>query len=94
MQALKHQSALASKAMHLLRQRIHNLEFPIDCQLKLFDRTIVPILLYGCEVSGFEICNVLEKVHLNFLRSIFRMKKSTPLVMITENLGDSLSLSG
>ena len=86
-QALKHQSALASKAMHLLRQRIHNLELPIDCQLKLFDQTIVPILLYGCEVSGFEICNVLEKVHLNFLRSIFRMKKSTPLVMIYGEFG-------
>ncbi|MEW8547673.1 MAG: reverse transcriptase family protein, partial [Candidatus Thiodiazotropha sp.] len=86
-QALKHQSSLASKAMHLLRQRIHNLELPIDCQLKLFDQTIVPIILYGCELSGFEICNVLEKVHLDFLRSIFKMKKSTPLVMVYGEFG-------
>ena len=27
-----------------------NLDLPIDCQLKRFDSTIVPMLMYGCDV--------------------------------------------
>ena len=32
-------------------------------QLKLFDQTIVPILLYGSEIFGFENLQALEKNH-------------------------------
>ena len=46
-QNIKKISELACKAMYLLRKRIVNLQLPVDCQLKLFDQTIVPILLYG-----------------------------------------------
>ena len=48
--------------MYLLRRRIVNLHLPIDCQLKLFDQIIVPILLYGCEVYGFENIYSTEKI--------------------------------
>ena len=44
-QNTKNLSTLACKAMNLLRRRIVNLNLPIDCQLKLFDQTVVPILL-------------------------------------------------
>ena len=27
---------------------------PLDLQLQLFDQLILPILLYGCEIWGFE----------------------------------------
>ena len=42
-QNTKNLSTLACKAMYLLRRRIVNLNLPIDCQLKLFDQTVVPI---------------------------------------------------
>jgi hypothetical protein len=43
------------KAMYevLRKGRIHNLS--IKCQLDLFDKIVKPILLYGCEIWGFDI---------------------------------------
>ena len=73
--------------MQLLRKRIVNLHLPVDCQLKLFDQTIVPILLYGSETFGFENLQPLEKMHLDFLKSILKMKSSTPLIMIYGEFG-------
>ncbi|MEW8546520.1 MAG: reverse transcriptase family protein [Candidatus Thiodiazotropha sp.] len=86
-QNVKKISEIACKAMYLLRKRIVNLHLPVDCQLKLFDQTIVPILLYGSEVYGFEnLCNI-EKIHLDFLKSILKMKKSTPHIMVYGEFG-------
>ena len=70
-------------------------QLPVDCQLKLFDQTITPILLYGSEITyclsfyftGFENLYALEKVHLGFLRSVLKMKNSTPLNMIYGEFG-------
>ena len=55
MQHIKNVSKLENKSMHFLRKRIVNLHLPVDCQMKLFDQTIVSILLHGIEVTGFEI---------------------------------------
>ena len=73
--------------MYLLRKRIINLHLTIDCQLKLFDQTITPTLLYGSEITGFENLYALEKVHLGFLRSVLKMKNNTPLNMIYGEFG-------
>ena len=86
-QHIKSLSNVACKAMYLLRKRIINLHLPVDCQLKPFDQTITPILLYGSEITGFENLYALEKVHLGFLRSVLKMKNSTPLNMIYGEFG-------
>ena len=86
-QHTKNVSNIACKAMYLLRKRIVNLYLPVDCQLKLFNQTIVPILLYGTEVSGFENLQPLEKIQLDFLRRILKMKSSSPLVMVYGEFG-------
>ena len=86
-QNIKKLSDLACKAMYLLKRRIVNFHLPIDCQLKLFDQTVVPILLYGCEVYGFETIYSIEKNHLDFLKSILKLKKSTPNVMVYGEFG-------
>lgn len=86
-QYVKHLSAIACKAMYLLRKRIVNLHLPVDCQLKLFDQTIVPILLYGSEITGFENIRLLEKVHLDFLKGILKMKSSTPNSIVYGEFG-------
>ena len=75
-QNTKNLSTLACKAMYLLRRRRVNLNLPIDCQLKLFDQTFVPILLYACEICGFENIYLIEKNHLDFLKSILKLKKA------------------
>jgi hypothetical protein len=43
-----------NKALYALYRKIRNFAIPIDLQLKLFDSLITPILVYSCEVWGFE----------------------------------------
>ena len=39
--------------------------------LKLFDSCVAPILLYGCEVWGYENTDIIEKVHAKSCKFIF-----------------------
>ena len=82
-----HIAAQASKAMHLLNMRISNLNLPVDLQLKLLDNTVLPILIYASEVWGYENCEILERIHNQFLRSIIKARTSTPMHMIYGELG-------
>ncbi|MES9880523.1 MAG: reverse transcriptase family protein [Sedimenticola sp.] len=87
LKARKHVVEQANKATHLLYSRINNIDIPIDLQLKLFDHTILPILTYGSEVWGFENLEIIERIHLNFLRRITKSRKSTPAYMLYAELG-------
>ena len=60
---------------------------PVDIQFKLFDSLVLPILLYCCEIWGFEKLEDIEQVHLIFYKIILCVKKSTPNVMIYGELG-------
>lgn len=86
-QTKRHVVEQARKAMFCLFRKNRNLDLPIDCQLKLFDNMILPILTYGCEVWGFGDISCIEKVHTDFLKQILHVKKSTPHVMIYGELG-------
>ena len=77
----------ANKALHLLYKRLYNLNLPFDLAIKLFDHTIVPILTYSCEVWGYEDLALIERVHCNFLRNLFKLRKSTPLYMLYGRTG-------
>ena len=72
--AKKHIVEQARKALHSLYRKIRNLDLPIDCQLKLFDSTILPILTYGCEIWGFSDIGSIEKVHTDFLKYVLKVK--------------------
>ena len=43
---------------------------------------VTPILLYGCEIWGFENLDSIEKIHLKFCKIILNLKTSTPNFMI------------
>ena len=77
----------ACRAMHLLYKGIRNFNLPTDLQLQLFDQTILPILLYGSEVWGFEEIQIIEKLHCEFLRTITKLRKNTPLYNVYARLG-------
>ena len=57
----------ASKAMYSLIQKGRRLNLPTDIMLKLFDSCVEPIVLYGCEVWGYENVDILKKVHTKFV---------------------------
>ena len=85
--AIKHNVDHAKKAMHLLYKRIGSLKIPTDLQIELFNHTILPILLYGCEIWGYSDIKLIENVQNQFLRSITKLKKSTPIYMLYAELG-------
>ena len=43
-------------AMFSLLRKARSLQSPIDLLLHLFDKVVTPVILYGCEVWGFESC--------------------------------------
>ena len=87
LRAKQHIVEQAKKAMYLLFMRIHNLELPLDMQLKLFDNTVLPILTYSCEIWGYENNEIIERIHLDFLRKITHTRKSTPKYLLYAELG-------
>ena len=73
--AKKYLAEQANKALFSMIKKCHNLNLPFDIQIDLFNKTIKPILLYGCEVWGFGNCNVIEQIQLKFYKYIFNLKK-------------------
>ena len=79
---IKHNVEQAKKAIHLLYKRINNLHIPTDLQIQMFNHTILHILLYGCENWGFNNIKLIENVQNQFLRTITKLRKSTPIYML------------
>jgi len=77
----------ARKALISMYRNIRNLDLPLDCQLKLFDSTIVSMLTYGCTVWGFGDLAIVEKNRTDFPKYILNVKNSTPYVMLYGELG-------
>ena len=53
----------------------------------MFEKTVNPILLSGCEFIGTGNINILEQVQLKFLKHILNLKKSTPNCMVYGETG-------
>lgn len=64
--AKKHLCEQAQKAIYSVIRKIRQFNLPVDCQFELFDKIVVPVLLYGCEIWGYENIEVIERVHLKF----------------------------
>jgi hypothetical protein len=61
--------------------------------LDIFDKTVKPILLYGCETWGFGKNDINERVHLKFCKLLLHVKTSTPNFMVYGELGIQLTTS-
>ena len=69
----------------LKKSRENNLT--IECKLDLFDKIVVPILLYGSEIWGFENFDLIERVHLRFCKLVLHLKQTTPSCIVYAELG-------
>lgn len=85
--AKQHIAEQANKALFALLKKSKTLDLPFDIQIDLFDKTVKPILLYGAELWGYGNCDILERIHIKFLKYLFNLKKSTPSYMIYGELG-------
>ena len=73
--------------MYGVIRKIRQFNLPIDCQLDLFDKIVIPVLLYGCEIWGYENLELIERIHLKFHKFILGLKSSTPLYMVYGETG-------
>ena len=85
--AKKHLATQAQKAMYGVIKKIRLYDLSIECQLDLFDKIVVPVLLYACEIWGYENIDIIERVHLRFLKHILNLKNSTPSFMVYGETG-------
>ena len=75
--------------MYSLIRNSNRLNLPLDIQIDLFNKTFKPILLYGAEIWGFGNLDVIERIQLEYLKYILRVKKSTPSYMVYGETGST-----
>ena len=66
------------KAMFSLRSKVKrfvNINSVAYCDL--FDKMVMTVLSYGCEIWGFYPAKELDQVHKDFCKSILKVKWST-----------------
>lgn len=76
----------ASRAMYALVRRGRQLKLPPDIMLDLFEKMIIPILLYGSEVWGCYNTAPLEIVQNRFCKLIMKWHWRTPTTYIHHDL--------
>ena len=79
----------ASKAMYTIVHSTNELgKLPIRTGIKLFDTVVKPIIEYGSELwSVYKGCNIMEKVHIKFLKMLLGVKSNTSNLMVYGDLG-------
>ena len=85
--AISKQVTQAKRAMFDLLTKSRRLSLPLDIQVELFDRMVVPILLYGSEIWGFSNIEQIEVMYRKFLKCLLKLPKSTPNCMIYGETG-------
>lgn len=60
----------------ILEKYDHIYNLPFDCQLDLFNIVVTPVLLYRCEIWGFEK-KIESNVSITLLKYILNFKSST-----------------
>lgn len=81
-------SEQARKAIFSLKshtRKFHDLKPDLMCML--FDKMIVPILNYGSEIWGFDDANEIERVHVQFCKSILKLRRNTANFYVYGELG-------
>lgn len=81
-------SGQALKAIYKLKTYLQKLtDLPVKHVLDLFDKLILPILNYGCEVWGINESKKIENVHLHFCKNLLGVRLQTQNSFIYGELG-------
>ena len=85
--AVDKQITQARKAMFSLIEKAKILKLPIDLTCDLFDKTVLPVLIYGCEIWGFVDLRDVEIFYRKFLRILLKTYNFTPNCMLYGEFG-------
>ena len=67
--------------------KCRKLELPIDIQCKLLESMAIPVILYGCEIWGFQVIKMLEILYIKFLKKVLKWRPSTSNCMVYREVG-------
>ena len=81
-EAIQKQVLQAQRALFVIKSRMEKYDLPFDIVMDLFDKMILPILLYGCEIWGFENIERIEVFYRKFLKYVLRLNKQTTNCMV------------
>ena len=83
-EAIKEQG---NRAIFSLIKKARKYSLPVDLQFDLFDKMVMPVILYGCEIWGYTKLGTLETLHLKFCKLVLKLKSTTPDLMIYGETG-------
>ena len=72
----------AKKAFSAIFSQKVKLQLPLDIYLNLLDRMVLPVLMYGCEVWGYENLDILETFFRSFLKKTLKLNDQTANCMV------------
>ena len=85
--AIEKQVTQAKRALFGLKLKKEKFDLPFDIILDLFDKMILPVLLYGCEIWGYEDIKEIEVFYRKFLKEVLRLNKQTTNCMVYGEAG-------
>lgn len=59
-----------SRAMCNLIGKSTNFDLPVDLQIMFFRRTVLLIMLYGCEVWSYNVVTKIKTLYIKYLKHI------------------------
>ena len=77
----------ASKAMYIINKLMKKGNIPFDVACQLFDKMIVPILVYAAEIWGCNSYEYIERIHRKFLRQQLGVSSSTSNIVVYGETG-------
>ena len=85
--AMRKQLDQGRKAQFSMLIKCRKLELPIDIQCKLFESMVIPVILYGCEIWGFQDIKMLEIFYRKFLKKMLKLRPTTSNCMVYGEVG-------
>ena len=72
----------AKRALASIKSKKEKLQLPFDIYMNLFYVIVLPVLLYGCEIWGYEDCEDVEIFFRYFLKNTLKLNRQTPSPMV------------
>jgi hypothetical protein len=85
--AIQKQIKQANKAMYSLLTKARRLFLPIDIIFDTFEKTVVPVLTYACEIWGCGNLIPIEIFYKKFIKIILNLNRSTPSAIVYGEVG-------
>ena len=85
--AVKDRLIAAEKAMFGTLVKCKQNFLPIDVCLDMFEKMVLPCMLYGSEIWGFNNLLDLERLQLRYIKYTLKLKKNTPTAMVYGETG-------